>query len=217
MMPAAGTSAVPITDPFAHISLGQVKKCPKGSGTGTIPTGPKHQMETGVIHLPAGLHCGGYKIAGTAELRLAPGDHWFLDGHLDLRDSAKLTGVDVVLVFDNKSKFDFTGSSTVALDGRKSGQFAGMVLVGAGGNKQDFVISSDHVESLLGVIYVPEARIIVEGKSAVARDSAWTVIVAAALELKGSPSLFINANYSGTSVPVPDGVGPRAGGSRLVR
>jgi hypothetical protein len=83
-------------------------------------------------------------------------------------------------------------------------------------NQQDFLISADHVESLLGVIYVPSARLIVEGTADVARDSAWTVIVARELRLSGSPSLFINANYDASDVPVPSGVGPRTGGSRLI-
>ena len=78
-------------------------------------------------------------------------------------------------------------------------------------------MSADHVESLLGVIYVPSARLIVEGSAEVARDSAWTVIVAKEVQLKGEPSLFINANYELSDVPVPEGVGPRAGDSRLVR
>jgi hypothetical protein len=41
----------------------------------------------------------------------------------------------------------------------------------------------------------------------VADQSAWTVVVAKSLQLTGSPNLVINANYSGSSVPVPGGVG----------
>jgi hypothetical protein len=87
---------------------------------------------------------------------------------------------------------------------------------GTRANTQDFVISADNVESLLGVLYVPNARLIVEGHSDIARDSAWTVIVAKEVQLRGSPSLFINANYDASNVPVPAGVGPRAGGVRLI-
>ncbi|MBF0665808.1 MAG: hypothetical protein IR159_09765, partial [Brevundimonas sp.] len=118
--------------------------------------------------------------------------------------------------FDQQSKFEFKDQARVNLDGRKSGPYAGIVMGAMRDNKQDFVVSADHVESLLGVIYVPSARLIVEGSSDVARDSAWTVIVAEELQLKGSPSLFINANYDASDVPVPNGVGPRTGGSRLI-
>ena len=104
----------------------------------------------------------------------------------------------------------------VNLTGRKRGQYAGIVMGSTRVNTQDFIISADHVRTLLGVIYVPAARLIVEGYQPVAQDSAWTVIVARSMLMKGSPSLIINANYQGASVPVPEGVGPRANRSRLV-
>lgn len=91
------------------------------------------------------------------------------------------------------------------------------MLTAARQNTRDFVISSDHVEALLGVIYIPGARLVVEGSAAVARESAWTVIVARYLRMVGSPSLFINADYRSSDVPVPEGVGPSGGGSQLVR
>ncbi|MGZ9113493.1 MAG: hypothetical protein ACXW3K_02630, partial [Brevundimonas sp.] len=106
-------------------------------------------------------------------------------------------------------------AALVRLSGRTSGAYAGIVMGSMRENRQKFIISSDNVDSLLGVIYVPEALLVVEGTADVARDSAWTVIVAKALQLNGSPSLFVNANYNSTTVPVPEGVGPRAG-SRLI-
>jgi hypothetical protein len=148
---------------------------------------------------------------------MEPGEHFFVQGHLVIDDTARLEGRDVVLFFDQASKFEFKDQARVNLDGRKSGDYAGIVLGSMRDNRQDFVISADHVESLLGVIYVPSARLIVEGSADVARDSAWTVIVANEVQLKGSPSLFINANYDASDVPVPAGVGPRAGGSRLIQ
>ena len=36
---------------------------------------------------------------------------------------------------------------------------------------------------------------------------AWTVVVAKALQLTGSPNLVINANYASSTVPVPAGAG----------
>ena len=119
-------------------------------------------------------------------------------------------------MFDKASKFDFKDQAKVNLDGREDGPWAGMVMIATRGNTQDFIISADNVETLLGVIYVPQARLIVEGKSAVAKDSAWTVVVAQEIELKGSASLYINANYSASSVPVPSGVGPSGGVTRLI-
>ena len=212
--PAAATGAVAIEDPFVDMDLdGRALRNALGCTLNSLPV----KYDSGRHHLSPGIHCNGITVEGTAELILEPGEHWFLGGHLTVKQDARLTGVDVVLFFDKASKFDFKDHSIVNLDGRRSGAYAGMVMVGTRDNTQDFIISSDNVESLLGVIYVPSARLIVEGSADVARESAWTVIVAESLQLKGSPSLFVNANYDASDVPVPQGVGPSSGGSRLVQ
>jgi hypothetical protein len=41
----------------------------------------------------------------------------------------------------------------------------------------------------------------------VAEASSWTVIVANAMTVSGGADLTLNANYAGTVVPVPAGVG----------
>ncbi len=207
--PVPGTGAALISDPFVGLSLDEDQTC-AGSRHATF-------LSTGTLRLTPGVHCGGYILRGDASLLLDPGDHWFLGGHLVMMEEARLVGRDVVLLFDKVSRFEFRDQSQVSLEGRKTGAYAGMVMVATRGNTQDFIITSDNVERLLGVIYVPEARLMVEGKSDVARDSAWTVIVARRLKLKGSPSLIINANYSASDVPVPDGVGPQGKGAQLVQ
>jgi hypothetical protein len=212
--PSPSTGAASIDDPFLNLDLD------KADGLGLLCTVAdllhKITVDTGTYTVPAGRHCGGIEARGDARVVLAPGEHFFLKGHLIIKENARLEGTDVVLFFDKASKFDFTDNAMVSLDGRKSGPYAGIVMGGTRDNTQDFVISADNVESLLGVLYVPSARLIVEGDADVARDSAWTVIVAKEVQLRGSPSLFINANYDASNVPVPAGVGPRAGGVRLI-
>ena len=207
--PQAGVGAAAIEDPFIGLALEENQSC---GGAKSVEV-----VSSGTHYADPGVHCGGYKLKGDARLILRPGEHWFLGGHLDLSDEAKLEGDDVVLFFDKQSKFDFTGNSVVRLDGRRSGAYAGMVVAATRGNTQRFLISSDNVDTLLGVIYVPQATLVVDGDAEVARDSAWTVIVARWLELRGSASLVINANYDSSTVPVPDGVGPNAGGARLIK
>ncbi len=212
--PTANTGAASISDPFVNLDL--ERKGGLGVICGVAELLNRIRVDSGTHYIPPGNHCGGIEARGTARVVLQPGEHMFLKGHLVIDESARLEGRDVVAFFDKQSKFEFKDQARVNLDGRKSGPYAGIVMGAMRDNKQDFVVSADHVESLLGVIYVPSARLIVEGSSDVARDSAWTVIVAEELQLKGSPSLFINANYDASDVPVPNGVGPRTGGSRLI-
>ncbi|MBA4805438.1 MAG: hypothetical protein H2038_12385 [Brevundimonas sp.] len=212
--PAASTGAAPIDDPFTDLDLDRHG----GLGVACTPSEltKNVKVSSGTHYVPPGRHCGGIEVYGTGRVILQPGEHFFLKGALVVKEDARLEGQDVVLFFDEASKFDFTDRALVNLDGRKEGAYAGIVMGAMRNNRQDFIISADNVESLLGVIYVPSARLIVEGDSDVARDSAWTVIVAHEVQLKGSPSLFINANYDASDVPVPTGVGPR-GGARLIQ
>lgn len=212
--PSASTGAAPIADPFADLDL---RRNPALNLACTaVELANRRRVASGVHYVRPGRHCGGIEASGTARVLLAPGEHFFLQGALVVRENARMEGEDVVLFFDTMSRFQFTDDALVNLDGRKTGPYAGIVMGAMRDNRQDFVISADHVESLLGVIYVPSARLIVDGTSDVARDSAWTVIVAKEMLMKGAPSLFINANYDATDVPVPAGVGPR-GGARLIR
>jgi hypothetical protein len=211
--PSPGAGAAVIADPFAGLDLDRRPGlgCAVGGLVQTL------KLTVGSRRIAPGMHCGGIEISGSARVVLEPGEHWFLAGPLTVKENARLEGDDVVLFFDKTSKFEFIDSALVRLSGRRTGEYTGIVMGATRDNTQDFIISSDNVESLLGVIYVPNALLLVEGRADVARESAWTVIVAQRLQLKGSPSLFINANYSASNVPVPAGVGPRTGGSRLLQ
>ncbi len=72
-------------------------------------------------------------------------------------------------------------------------------------------IISDDARTMLGTIYLPAGRLVIDAAKPVADQSAYTVIVAAQINLYQGPNLVLNANYSATSVPVPKGVGPVGG------
>ena len=200
--PKANTGAKAIDDPFVDLPI-VADKCP-------LITVPPLLHSTGLLTLQPGVHCRDIIIFENASLRLAPGEHWFVKAKIELKEDSRLDGSDTVLFFDKDSKFDFKDRSVVNLEGRKTGQYAGFLIVGTRDNDQNFSISSDNVETLLGTIYMPAAKLIVEGKSDVARDSPWTVIVAEQVELKGDPTLVMNTDYNIGGVPVPGGVGNKA-------
>lgn len=205
--PAGESSAPAISDPFSDYDLSIPETCPKNSG-------PKVKI-SGSETLPAGVHCGGLELNDVAVLTLAPGEHYFV-GDVKVKDEAQFTGKDVVLVFDKQSKFEFSGNSKISLEGRKTGKLAGFVVITTRENTHDFKLNSSRIKEMLGTIYIPEARLIIEGKDKVAEESDWTVIIAKQVNLKGSPSLVVNANYATSNVPVPIGVGPNKG-AQLVR
>lgn len=72
-------------------------------------------------------------------------------------------------------------------------------------------IISDNARTMLGTIYLPSGRVVIDASRPVSDQSAYTVVVARQVNLYEGPNLYLNANYEGTSVPVPKGVGPLDG------
>ena len=66
---------------------------------------------------------------------------------------------------------------------------------------------------MLGTIYLPVGRLIIDASRPVADQSAYTVVVAQMINLYKGPNLYLNTNYAGSDVPVPSGVGPISGAS----
>lgn len=72
---------------------------------------------------------------------------------------------------------------------------------------RQYRIISDNARQLLGTIYLPNGRLMIDAKKTLADLSAYTVIVVRRLELFDGPNLQLNADYGATDIPVPAGVG----------
>jgi len=206
--PEAQVGGQAIEDPFTGINFSQDGLC---LGIGDL------LLNLGLSVLP-GPHCGNIIIHEGQTLNLAPGIHYFQKGKLELKEDAKLIGKNVVLIFDEGSSLKLRDQAQITLEGRTSGQFAGFVIATTKANTQTFEISTDNARKLLGTVYIPSATLQISGAGTkVADQSPWTVIVARSVEMIGSPDLVINANYAGSSVPVPKGVGPNFANARLAQ
>ncbi len=198
--PAPQTGAPAISDPFATMSM-------------TAPLlglcSPLDLVyDVGVNLVLPGTHCGNFTVRKGATVILLPGEHYFTKGNLVMEDNSTLSGSNVVLVFNTGSSFQFNDTSNITLTGRQSGTYAGFVVATTRANTNTFSISSTSARKLEGTIYVPDATLQITGTNdKVADQSAWTVIVAEAIDMVGSPNLVVNANYAASSVPVPAGVG----------
>ncbi len=205
--PAGNSGALAIPDPFADLNLHPPIDC--------IGKPLKIKELTGmVLALPPGIHCERYEVDKDATLILLPGEHYFMDD-LNAHENAVIRGDDVVLIFGSTKKIDFADKAAVQLGARKTGPFAGFLIVTTRDNTEKFTIASDHVSKLLGTIYIPNAELDIETAGNVAQDSAWSIIVANTLSLTQNPVLVINTAYAGSGVPVPDGVGPSSNAPKL--
>ncbi len=194
--------------------------------------------DKGVQTIAPGHYCGGLKVVNDADVEADPGIYIISGGKLDVENNAKFHGEHVSFYFaDDAATLLFKDKAEVELSAPKDGLMAGILLYEnpSAPEGRDFEIASGSVRELLGTIYLP--RGIFEGKDqniaetvhnavggvvgavgvslpTIGAASAYTVIVANRIDLRGV-NLVINANYSATDIPVPDGVGPHSQQVRL--
>lgn len=206
--PAANSGALKMVDPFKDKPMNWPTNC------ANVPNGGAQTYFEGTITLPPGTHGTYYTITGNAVLKLLPGDHYFCK-RLDVLGNGRLEGDDVVLFFAFSFSLKAADNSSVSLSGRRSGDWAGFVIVASRNNGNKFIISSSNADKLLGTIYLPWGTLQVSAPGSVAEGSQWSVIVAKYIALSQNARLVINTDYEGSPVPVPIGVGNQAGGANV--
>jgi hypothetical protein len=205
--PAANNGALKVKDPFKGRDIKHPGVC---KGTATVNFVVSGKMD---VTLNAGVHNRDVLVWGSGRLRLGPGEHYFCK-KFTVRGDASLAGDNVVMMFDDDAKFMASERSALSLTGRTIGDWAGFVIVTTRNNVQPMEISSSFVDKLLGTIYLPNAELLINAPGTVAEDSKWSVVVAKDIILDNNAKLVINTDYAGSGVPVPFGVGDKAGDAK---
>ncbi|ABY31896.1 TadE/TadG family type IV pilus assembly protein [Methylorubrum extorquens] len=140
------------------------------------------------------------------------------------------------LLFDKRTTVDLTAPTTGAMAGLLMAEDPSVALptdpvlavdtllgdivtptplpLNASKPMRTYRIISDNTRTMLGTIYLPAGRLVIDSQRPVADLSAYTVVVAQQINLYEGPNLYLNADYNRSSVPLPKGVGPISG--RLV-
>jgi Flp pilus assembly protein TadG len=182
--------------------------------------------------LQPGVYCGGLIVTSGATVTLNPGLFVFKDGPLVVDGGASLTGNGVSIFMKGpNANLTFATASTINLTASKSGPLSGILIYDdptgadapeksgkhakAGKSPREHSILSDDARMLLGTIYMPKGRLIIDATKPVADRSAYTVLVVQQLDLYDGPNLVLNTDYRASDVPIPEGVGPYGGKIRL--
>ena len=229
-------SRAPITD-CPTISDPLAAQVPPPLPSCTVTTLKIDGKITPAMTLLPGVYCGGIKVTNNAKVTLLSGIYVIDNGPLVVDHGGSLTGTNVGFYFTgDKGGLLFDVDSTITLTAPKDGIMAGLLffenrMVSAPIAPPDGVklappppppgsppmrtyrIVSNNARTLLGTIYLPAGRLIIDADKPVADLSAYTVIVARQVELFDGPNLYLNTNYAGSDVPVPSGVGPISGAS----
>ena len=161
--------------------------------------------------LNPGVYCGGISINALANVLFKPGIYVIKDGELSSTLGGISAGYKVSFYFTGEgSRDNFDPTTTIAFSAPETGNMAGILFYQDPEMKNTltYEISSLKAGVLLGTIYLPNGIFKVHAHNKVGDQSAYTVIVAKQLDIGGNADLVVNANYSATKVPVPDGVGP---------
>jgi len=182
-------------------------------------------VDGAVATLKPGVYCGGLIITNGAQVTLAAGIYTIKDGPFLVSKNASINGANVAInLLGAGSHLVFQTATTINLTAPKDGPLAGILIYddpsGApapvhaksyskvGSAPRVHLILSDNARKLLGTIYMPQGRLIIDATKPVADQSAYTVLVVRQLDLYSGPNLVLNTNYSGSDIPVPRGVGP---------
>lgn len=159
--------------------------------------------------LSPGVYCGGLEVSGKANVRFGSGTYVIKNGPLRIQNEARAEGDDVGFYLTGKAaQIDFSGDSTIRLSGPESGEMAGLLFFEDRSAKPGLQhrIRSTNADTLVGTIYLPRGKLIVDPNATVAAESAYTAIIAQELILTEGPTLVLNADYGASDVPVPAGI-----------
>jgi Flp pilus assembly protein TadG len=206
--PAPLTDCPVIADPLASRAPPPVGGC---KAMGLVIDG---QTTT----LTPGTYCNGLTVTGGANVTLSPGVYVIKDGPLVVENASTFRATNAgIYMTGNKTTLLFGSDTSINLTAPTDGPMAGILLFedrGAQQLRQHKILSND-APVMLGTIYLPQGRLVIDAQKPIAHMSAYTIVVARRMELYSGPNLVLNANYGMTDVPVPKGVGP--GGSYLTQ
>lgn len=174
--------------------------------------------------LSPGVYCNGLTINSDATVIMNHGIYVIKDGPFIVTDQAAIKGEFVsFFLTGDKSIFEFHKGTTIDLTASQTGSLAGILffedrnvpysfnfnpfdLNNLPPNVRLHRISSNNARNLLGTIYLSRSLFLIDSDAPVADASAYTAIITGRLWLQKGPILTLNAKYTDTTVPVPDGL-----------
>lgn len=171
-------------------------------GVYVVTGGPLMVTNNGTLE---GDHVGFYLAGEDAKIQF---DY---DANIDV--SAPRDGVMAGLLLYS-SPYETALTSTFELaesaSGRSMAVASNALRTADGVRWADHTIRSDNARRMVGTIYLPNGKLLIDGRNPIADRSEYTVIIADTFELQDGPNLVLRTDYHLSDIPVPEGVGPVA-------
>ena len=132
------------------------------------------------------------------------------EGKLDVGGGGKLSGENVGFFLTGKSSTVlFEQESEISLTAPRTGDMAGLLFFEDRDTEFETYhrIKSRNARNLVGTMYFPKSKLLIDANDPVADRSDYTIIIAREFELREGPELVLNTDYASSKIPVPEGVG----------
>lgn len=149
--PTPVVSAAAVADPLMPIAEPTVGGCDF-----------TNYVVSGTRTLTPGTYCGGLQINANAQATLSPGIYILVNGLLELRNNARLTGFNVHFFLMQGARMAMNTTSIINLSAAQSGDYAGILIFESRSAPLDTLIHNLPVAStglLDGLVYLPRSRL----------------------------------------------------------
>jgi hypothetical protein len=176
-------------------------------------------VDGGKFTLTPGVYCKKLELNSGADVTFQPGIYVIRDGEFIVNSGSKAKGDDVLFYFmgSNNPRFNFNSDSHVELVGRRSGDYAGIVIFQARDAVADYsIINSDSSSRIEGVIYLPNSELMLNSMGKFNSGSPFLAIISKKLTLNSWSELAIANDPAKATIPIPSALSG-AGAAQQVR
>jgi Flp pilus assembly protein TadG len=170
----------------------------------------------GRLNMSPGVYCGGIDFNGYTNVVFQPGIYVLRNGGLETRGNATaigsgvafyLTGVGTAVQLQD-DVIDLSAQTTLTITAPTDGPMAGIAIYQDGSAATGTLtntLSGNSTVNLTGLLYFGHQNVAVSGSSE-NQTAGYTALIAYTINYSGYSTLYLNSNYSSTTVPVPTGL-----------
>jgi Flp pilus assembly protein TadG len=168
------------------------------------------------LHLTPGIFCGGINLGAFTNVVFDSGIYVMRNGGLNTSGNTTasgsgvafyLTGTGTAVQLQN-DLVDLSAQTTLTITAPTSGSMAGIAIYQDGSAATGTLtntLSGNSTINFTGLLYFGHQNVTVSGSSE-NQSAGFTAMIAYTLNYSGFSTLYLNSNYSSTTVPVPTGL-----------
>lgn len=200
--PAPTTGAKQLSDPLASLPV------PPEATDPCDHTDLTYSSTT--VTLSPGVYCKKLELNSLTDATLLPGTYVMRDGDFMVNSNSTVTGTGVFIYFtgNNTPELMLNSGSHADLSAPTTGPYAG-ILMYQDRNTADgsvFLLNSDASSHLLGTVYLPNGKIMINSGTTITGTAPYTSFIARTFEINSGSGIVLNSDYNGSTVPLPGGL-----------